>query len=385
MTAATESASTGTPAVDELVARYAPLGVKIRRRRRLQRASAVAAAVIAIVISASIMVSDELRPHGDTGPGVERAAGMSAEELAQLAAERAAVDAKLAGLEAQIAGTQTQSQELELRLASFEAQALRLASLIDDMAFDQASPDDGQRQETQLDEEIAAMAEQRRALEKRWAQFEAQGELLAMEIVAINAQRKELESQRELIQFQRKQLADMLKQAEALYRRNARAAGNGATDVSPEQDASTHADADDDSFIHTPNSLMVDNTELDDMRGGFSIGDGMDISFGFTQVGTINGVDQFTNSFSIDSVASGFEDVDMSNMNSVILQNGSGNFVSSSVFDSLSDSFGNVIQNSLDDQVISTTTTFDISLQNMPSALQGLAGEMALTDSLGSF
>ena len=37
-----------------------------------------------------------------------------------------------------------------------------------------------------------------------------------MEIVAVNAQRKELESQRELIQFQRKQLADMLKQAEAL-------------------------------------------------------------------------------------------------------------------------------------------------------------------------
>jgi len=111
----------------------------------------------------------------------------------------------------------------------------------------------------------------------------------------------------------------------------------------------------------------------------------MDISFGFSQTGSINGVDQFSNSFSIDSVASGFDDVDMSNMNSVVLQNGSGNFVSSSVLESLSDGFGNIIQNSLDDQVISTITTFDISLQNTPGTLQGMAGEMALMDTLGSF
>lgn len=380
MSRAIESTPFQGAALDELVATYAPIGVQCKRRRQLRRNIFVVSAAVAIVMSANLIVSDVSLLERFGGVAPQRVAGMSDAEAAQLAAERAEFSDKLAGLEAQITGAQQQKQGLEARLAEFEAQGLRLATLLADIDSEHSTRNSNEQQGSQLDDEIAAMASQRKNLEQRWAQFEAQGDLLAMEIIAINAQRKELESQRELIQMQRQQLADMLREADALHRRNVRAAG-----VEPTQDSSTHASEDDGSFIYTSNSLMVDNAELDNLRGGFRIGDGMDIAFGFTQTGTINGVDQFSNSFSIDSVASGFENVDMSNMNSVVLQNGTGNFVSSSVLDALSDSFGNIIQNTLDDQVISTITTFDISLENTPGTLQGLAGEMALTDTLGSF
>ncbi|MGI9270729.1 MAG: hypothetical protein ACR2QT_03070 [Woeseiaceae bacterium] len=368
-------------ALDELVATYAPKGAQRKRRQFLRRSVIAAGGTVAVVLVGFLSVSglsliDRL---GKTGP--QLVAGMSDAERIELAE-------KLASLEARIAGAQTHKRDLEAQLAEFEAQSLRLASLLADIDTEQATLQTSEQQGSQLDQEIAAMATQRATLEKRWAQFEAQGELLAMEIMAVNAQRKELESQRQLIQLQRQQLADMLQEADVLYRRHVRAAEAETTQDANSQDASTRTDEDEggeDAFIHTSNSLMVNNAELDGLRGGFSIGDGMDIAFGFTQTGSINGVDQFSNSFSVDSVASGFDDVDMSNMNSVVLQNGSGNFVSMSVLDALSDSFGNVIQNTLDDQVISTTTTFDISLQNMPGTLQGLAGEMALMDTLGSF
>ena len=233
---------------------------------------------------------------------------------------------------------------------------------------------------SELDREIAAIAAQRMALEGRWAEFEAQGELLAMEIMAVNAQRKELESQRRQIDQQQRQLAEMLERADGLYQRNAKSA-----DVVPPLPDATTTSVEKDTFIYTNNSLMVDNSELDSLRGGFSIGDGLDVSFGFEQSGSIDGVEQFRNNFSVGSMATGLSDVDMSNMNPVLLQNGSGNYVSASVLDALSSSFGNIIQNTLDDQVISTTTVLDFSLQNIPGTLQGLVGEQALSDSLGAF
>lgn len=385
MASAIKSKSSQAVALDQLVATYAPIGMRHRRRHQLRRNIIATGTAIAMAVGVMLAVSDISLYDYLHGSLPQRVAGMSEAEAAQLAAERAEFSAKLARLEAQIDGAQTQKLDLEVQLAEFEAQSARLARLLADIDSEQSTLVTSQDQGSQLDQEIAAMAAQRKNIEKRWAEFEAQGELLAMEIMAVNAQRKELETQRQLIQLQRQQLADMLQEADALYRRNVRAAG-----VEPAQDSSTHATEeravkDNEPFIANPESLMVDNAQLDDMRGGFSIGDGMDVSFGFTQTGSVNGVDQFSNNFSVDSLSSGFDDVDMSNMNSVVLQNGSGNFVSGSVLDSLSDSFGNIIQNTLDDQVISTITTFDISLQNVPGTLQGMAGEAALMDSLGAF
>ncbi len=304
---------------------------------------------------------------------------MNSADTARLEHERAEITARIDDLESRLAAIQVRELDLEAQRAEFEQQSQRLASLLDATDSDQLDLQREKRQGSQLDEEIAAISAQRKALEARWDQFEAQGELLAMEIMAVNAQRKELEAQRRQIDRQRQELADLLERANGLYRSGTRSAGGDSA-----EDARTAA-AEEGSFIQTPNSLMVANSELDSMRGGFSIGEGLDVSFGFAQTGAVNGVEQFHNNFTIDSVGSGFDNIDMSNMNSVLLQNGDGNFVSTSVLDSLADSFGNIIQNTLDDQVISTTTIYDISLHNVPGAMQGLSGEQALMDSLGAF
>lgn len=340
--------------IDELVATYAPIGARNKRQKRLKKLGFAAGALSIAALGVAFTVS---------GLSIsERIAGLLPQQTVRADDEqRAEFAARLAELESKLEKVQRQERELE-------DQGLKLARLLAETDSEHQELELRQDQGSQLDEEIAAIAAQRKALEKRWAQFEAQGELLAMQIMAINAQRKELEAQRLQIDLQRRELDDLLERGRTL---------------TPNKHHSTAASTATED--HTYNSLVVDNSELDDMRGGFSIGDGLDVSFGFAQTGSINGIEQFTNSFTIDSVGSGFDNIDMSNMNSVILQNGDGNFVSASVIDALSDSFGNIIQNTLNDQVISTTTTFDIGLHNVPGTMQGLAGEQALHDSLGSF
>lgn len=364
--------------LDQLVATYAPIGERRKRKKNRQRALKTGCAA-AVATAASLFAYSDIslmQSVSDLMPTASSALRDS--DLAMLDKDRVEFAAKIAELERQIVGIQSKEHALESTQANLDEQSALLAQLLDQTGSEQILLERRQQQGSQLDQEIAAITAQRMALEKRWAQFEAQGELLAMEIIAVNAQRKELEVQRRQIDLQRRELTEMLKQADDLTSRNTRSASTEST-----RDESLAAA--DDSFTYTNNSLVVDNSELDDMRGGFSIGDGLDVSFGYTQTGAVNGVEQYSNSFSIGSMASGFEDIDMSNMNSVLLQNGSGNFASASVLDSLSESFGNIIQNTLDDQLISTTTIYDISLHNVPGTLQGLAGEQALMDSIGSY
>lgn len=380
MASATTARSTRAEKLDELVATYAPIGAQWKRRRRIRRALIAGGCIVIACASVQLVISDASLLDRIGGILPQASTAFDRSEIDQLIRDRAEFTKKIEGLEQNIATMQMQKQELESRQAEFVEQSTLLARLLDEAGDKQADLEVRQQQGTQLDKEISAIAAQRKALEVRWAQFEAQGELLAMEIIAVNAQRKELESQRLQIDRQQQELAEMLERADGLYRSNSNSAGAQTTEES------TTTAAGGSTFNAGSNStLLVDNGELDTMRGGFSMGDGLDVSFGVAQTGSINGVEQFSNSFSIDSVASGFDDVDLSNMGSVLIQNGSGNFVSSGVLDSLSDSYGNVIQNTLDEQVISTTTIFDISLQNVPGAIQGLNGEQALTDSLGSF
>ncbi len=277
-------------------------------------------------------------------------------------------------------------EDLEAKLAMLEQQVAALHRQRDDIAGQQAmlveraaDLDRQQQQGSLLEREIEAISAQRKALEQRWAQFEAQGELLVTEIMAVNAQRKELDAQRRQLDRHREELAEMLDQASRLPRQDASIERAPPPEVVP---ATTERG---DDFGITYESLLVDNTLLEELRGGFSIGEGLDVSFGFTQTGYLNGVEQYRNNFTINNMASGLGDVDMSGMGATLVQSGTGNFVSANVLDSMSDRFANIVQNSLDDQVISTTTVFDISLNNVPGALQGMAGEQALLDTLGSF
>ena len=376
----------GAADLDTLVATYAPIGAMQKRSQRWRRATlvggcAVLAAATAIVGHSYVSIIDNITSRTPTVT-----VDVNRDEIDRLSDERAVFLERLAELEQQITDVRGQSTALEQQQTEIREQSARIALLLDDVDKDRQQLEFQPEHAARLDEEIRAMAAQREALAERWEHFEAQGELLAMEIIAVNAQRKELESQRRQIDQQQRELAQLLDRAEGLYRR---AAGTIDDQFVPE---TTSTQADTDTYTYTYNSLVADaneliadNGQLDQMRGGFSIGDGLDISFGFTQTGSINGVEQYNNHFSIDSLGSGFGDVDMSNMNSVVIQNGTGNFVSPDVLDSFADSFGSVIQNTLDDQVISTTTIYDISLQNVPGALQGLSGEQALLDSLGAF
>ena len=365
--------------LDALVATYAPIGSQHKRKKDLRRAAAGGGGVFVVGAIALLSQSDMTLVERLAGALPQTTVTMSSDDAIRLENERVEMTARINDLETRLAAVQAHEFDLEAQRAEFERQSQRLASLLDATDSDQRDLERKQHQGSQLDQEIAAIAAQRKALEARWAQFEAQGELLAMEIIAVNAQRKELETQRLQIDRQRKELAELLERADGLYRSGTRSADGDAP-----QDVHTTA-AEEPSFIQTPNSLMVNNGELDSMRGGFSIGEGLDVSFGFSQTGSVNGVEQFQNNFTIDSVGSAYDNIDMSDMNSVLLQNGSGNFVSASVLDSLADSFGNIIQNTLDDQVISTTTIYDISLHNLPGTLQGFSGEQALMDSLGAF
>ena len=384
-TSATD-ASLGALKLDALVATYAPIGVQKRQQARRRRGLLAAAGIASTAVLTLLVAVDVSLPGGVTSWFAAPGASLSADELQRLRDEQSLFASRLADLEQGIVEAREQKRLLELRQAELGEQSQRVALLLDQFDSAQTAAPVSQQPDSRLDRELAAMAEQREKLAARWAHFEAQGELLAMEITAVNVQRKELEAQRRQIDRQQRALAELLDRAEGLYRR---AAGSVHEPVQVEPTtATTEATA----YTYTYNSLVADandmvadDGQLDRMRGGFSIGEGLDISFGFTQTGAINGVEQFNNHFTINSVGRGMDNVDLSNMNPVIVQNGTGNFVSPDVLDSMATSFGSIIQNTLDNQEITTTTTYDIALHNVPGTLQGLAGEQALLDSLSSY
>lgn len=391
------------PALEAIVATYAPIGSRMRQQE--QRRRGLLAGGCALVASAGILLAASQLPDlGMTlvtdAPSNVAVQTRSANwgDAGELIAERESFLKRLDDLEAQIAAVNAQRDNLDAERAKLQEQGDRLEEMLAAVSNDQQGLEVRQDQGSLLDREIRAMAAQREELTRRWSQFEAQGELLAMEIVAVNTQRRELDTQRQKIDAQQSALAELLDRAEGLYRRAARSpvpeiSPENTPEVTPEIDEETTAtEVDDDSLNYTYNSLVADvndmiveNGQLEQMRGGFSVGQGLDVSFGFTQTGEINGVEQYRNNFTIDSMAAGYKSADMSNMNSVVLQQGSGNFVGPDVLNSMSSNFGSIIQNSLDDQTIGTTTTYDLSLHNVPGTVQGLAGERALMDSLGAF
>ena len=277
-------------------------------------------------------------------------------------------------LSAQIAEVNAQSIDLETKRQQLESQSVLVAELINDIDSARDALNQRRDPDEMLDQEIAAISAQRIALEKRWKQFEAQGELLATEIIAVNAQRRELEAQRQLMDRQQRQLQALIDRAIEIDDRRTSEART------PKLEQQT-TPPDIEQIAYANLSTVGDGT-LEEMRGGMSIGDDLDIAFGITQTGSVNGVEQYRSGFVIDDLNSDVSSIDLTNMNAVLIQNGEGNFASPDVFDTLSSGFGGIIQNSLDDQVIATSTIYDVSIQNVSGALQGHAASQALADSL---
>ncbi|MDJ0918049.1 MAG: hypothetical protein QNJ05_09810 [Woeseiaceae bacterium] len=370
------------PHIKALVATYAPIGRQIRRQEQLRRRLLVA--VCALAVTAGVLLTWQL-PLA-LKPGYQATATMTPEIAAELREEREQFNERLVELEAQLAIINLQRDQIDDERAELQVQGDRLEALIAAASVEQLDLEQRAQHGSKLDEEIAAMAAQREQLAERLSRFDAQGELLAVELLAVNAQRKELEAQRQKINEQQRALAQLIDRAEGLYKRAAAAGIDSALDetsaVKTEEDPLMNSFSYD---VAAVNDLIVQNVKLDEMRGGFSIGDGLDVSIGFTQTGSINGIEQFHNQFTINSMAQGFSESDLLNMNSVLVQQGDGNFVSPGVIEAMGSSFGSIIQNSLDDQTIATETVLDISLHNVPGAVMGISGEQALLDSLTSY
>lgn len=102
-----------------------------------------------------------------------------------------------------------------------------------------------------------------------------------------------------------------------------------------------------DRFDH--NWPRASDSELEQLRGGFLLPNGMNIEFSIERVMSLNGVETFSSFFQLPE-------------NGFLLQNGDGNMV---VPDLAASALNSVIQNSLDDQVISTINDINLEISNL--------------------
>jgi hypothetical protein len=101
-------------------------------------------------------------------------------------------------------------------------------------------------------------------------------------------------------------------------------------------------------FTELPDAVAVSDDELDTLRGGFMLANGMNVEFSIDKVITLNGQVAFTSSFTLpDGVP--------------LFQNGLNNispFLNASPI-------GSIIQNNLDSQTISTINTINLQLSHI--------------------
>lgn len=311
----------------------------------------------------------------------ERSRGLLLEQSEMLEQEMALASEQRNKLEAQRDGFSAQQEQMSAAIAQIEDRRR-------DMQRKRAEID---RDDPLLERERTAMNEERRKLEQQRKRFAEEGALLEREIQAINEQRAELAAQRVAVEKRRKELQSLLEKSKTLR--------NTTTEVEPANnlEKQTATGTGDEPLIRDPQIVaysepapepsplglpIVEAYKLDKMRGGFSIGDDMVISVGITRSGSVNGVEQFTNSINIADIASGVSPADMEGATATLIQNGPGNFVSPNVLAAMSENFTTIVQNSLDDQEISTMNIYDISVENVSSAVNGIAASQAISDSL---
>ena len=111
------------------------------------------------------------------------------------------------------------------------------------------------------------------------------------------------------------------------------------------------------------------------------LGDGMNVSIGLTRSASINGIEQVTNTLTLDELNRTLGTLGTQSLEPVIIQNGPNNVLDTSFLDGVG-AFGTIIQNTLDDQVIGTSTVLDVSITDVSRAMDGVAAGQALRDSL---
>lgn len=127
----------------------------------------------------------------------------------------------------------------------------------------------------------------------------------------------------------------------------------------------------------------VNDGELADVRGGFSLGDGLLVSLGVERLVSINGTVVASTHFSIaDMTQLSAAEAAMASdvLAAVVVQNGAGNLVAPQASQGLG---ALLIQNSVNDQAIRSQTTISTTVSNL-AMLKAANFESSLRDALSA-
>jgi hypothetical protein len=366
---------TGPVDVDQIVANYTALGRAQRRKHGRQRlwrvgiTASVAASAAALWFSGiPAQIAGKLRSDGvgELRALVKSELDQLTAARAELAAERARYAEKSLELEAQLAGFSTRHAALEAQQAELATQGTELRAALAKVDAERAALVAAQAPNPALERELVAITAERRALEERWQTFADQGQQLSTELEALEQQRSALEAERAAMERQRRDLEALL---------DAAVTTSSASETQIEPFAA-------DPLIDPLFASAMDASDLGEMRGGVLLGNGMNVAIGLTRTASINGVEQYSSALRIDDLTAGLDPAALDAMRPLVIQNGAGNSIAPGMLDDWSSGFGMVIQNSRDNQEISTSTIYDVQIQDVSHAIRDMAGSQALSDSL---
>jgi hypothetical protein len=375
-------AKTRTVDIDALVSAYAPKGRQQRlTARRRQVTTVIALPLVVALAAAGFWGARSWILDGD--PTVAR-------QLAELTTlkdeinaerrewqqERLAFQQQSVRLLQQLADLNAQRQALDQQRLAFESRQSELQAALGRLDEQSRQLDRDQlkakRQGPNLDRQVADLKRQRQELDQQRQEFRSQSTLVAQELKDLDAQRRDLEGQQQALELQRRELQALMERYEKANRPAEPQAGEGAQTgdggVAREETAMLA-------------SNTVSDTVLGEMRGGIRL-DGLDISFGLTRSASINGVEQFTNSYHIENLADLASGIAVAPAQLAVIQQGLGNTIDLGAMDAMSGNVGTVIQNTLDNQHIDTMTVIDISLHNASSIVSGITASDAISQSL---
>jgi hypothetical protein len=409
--------------IEMLVASYASVG----RRHRRQRFYAVIAAAVALPLLAFIGYQtwnySGNRITVDQNGWIDKQAQEIQEIQESLENEIQAINVQRLDFERsrsllteqsellkrEITEASEQRRVLEAKNDEFAGQQDRIsdeiAAIEDRRRAIQQQKAEIEREDPLLERERLAMKEERRKLEQQRKRFALEGSLLEKEIQAINEQRTELAVQRMAVEERRKELQSLLEKTKGIGNKT-NDTGTTTTKVRPDNDLkeqdvshsdksgkgaeSVQGEANPEIIAHAEPSRnasvlglpYVEEYRLEQMRGGFSIGDHVEITIGLTRSASINGVEQFSSTISIANALEGISPAEMENVNATLIQNGPGNYVSPDVLEAMSGNFSTLVQNSLDDQEISTQNVYDVSIDNISDVIGDIAASRAIDDTI---
>jgi hypothetical protein len=364
--------------IDAIVGSYAAIGAADLRRRRL-RSWALAACMLTVVGAAilgqptwlfpflrtadfeTFRTNVEARLDGSLGQ-LEGGLGRLEGGLGRIENERAALETQREQINTQLAVLSDQLTAFERQSARWEQQRVQLEQQSDALL---AAMEVVRQERDSMHEELAVDANP--------AALDALLEEFSIEELAIDTELETLQEHRRAVELQREQLEREKADLEALL------FGDNSNDAS----ARGAPDMRDPAIVAVADMMGAAPTDLENSRAGIRFGDGMSVTLGLTQSASVNGVEQLSNSVDLGNFSTGIDWSTMQiGMGGIVLQNGTANSIAPGALESLSSGFGTYLQNSLDDQLISTETIYDLRIEDVSRAIGGISAGQALEDSL---